>query len=418
MAEPASQGVLALLLSNRNLAAFIAGRFLLNCANQMQTVAISWVLYNMTDSALSLGYVGLTQFLPSVLLVLVTGQVADRYERRLVLAVTLFVQSLCAGALTYLVIGEHRAVWAFYLVLTVLGVARAFAYPAFQAMLPNLVGREIFPRAVALNTSTVQLSTIAGPAVGGAALSVSEGGVLAASGVMILLAAVAMASLRGIARPAVAAEAGGAWQTLAAGFDYICRNRLILGAVSLDMFAVLLGGATALLPIFARDILLAGPTELGLLRSAPAVGATLVGLSLAHRSLGRRAGWTMLGCVGLFGLSVIVFAYSRNLYLSLAALAVMGGADMVSVVIRHTMVQLSTPDNMRGRVAAVTGIFIGTSNDLGEFRAGFAAEWFGAVRAAALGGVGTLLVVAAWARLFPELRRADRFEDLTNLVIK
>jgi MFS family permease len=413
MSEPAAQGAIALLRTNRNLLRFILGRVLLNCANHMETVAIGWVVYNLTDSAASLGYVGLAEFLPSVVLVLITGHVADRVERRLILSIAMAVQGACAGAFTLLVAFGTEMVWPFYLVLVLLGSARAFAFPAFNALLPNLVDRAIFPRAVALSSSSNQLSTIVGPALGGIGLTFSESGVLGAACVLAFCAAFAMFGLRGIARPARVAE-GNAWERILAGFSYIRSNQLILGAISLDLFAVLLGGVTALLPIFARDILMAGPTELGLLRSAPAVGAALVGLTLAHRPLGNRVGLKMLGCVALFGFATILFAYSENLLLSIAAMVILGGADMVSVVIRQTMVQLATPDNMRGRVAAVHGVFVGASNDLGQFESGITAEWLGAVRAAALGGVGTIVVVLLWARLFPALRNADTFADLSK----
>jgi predicted MFS family arabinose efflux permease len=290
--------------------------------------------------------------------------------------------------------------------VALIGAGQAFLGPASQSLLPFLVAREDFPRAVAWNSSTFQVATIAGPAVGGLLYAFGPACVYAVSAGCYACAALLISSIRARLRVAAAVKPG--FDGILTGLRFVFSRPAILGAISLDLFAVLFGGATALLPIYARDILRVGPLGLGLLRSAPAIGAGIVALWLAQRPLTRRAGKRMFACVALFGIMTVVFGLSRSFFLSLASLAVLGAADMVSVVVRQTLVQINTPDEKRGRVSAVNSIFIGASNQLGEFESGLTASWFGVVPAAVLGGIGTLIVVALWAGLFPSLRRADK----------
>lgn len=396
-----------LFLGNRNVRAFAGIRACLALAGQMQTVAIGWYVYALTGSAWHLGLIGLVQFLPGVVLFPLIGHVADHYDRRLVVAATLWVQALASLALIVAVAQPDPSLWALYLIIVVIGGAKAFTMPALSSLLPNLVDAETFPRAVATGSSAFQVATIIGPAIGGL-LYVLDHLVTFGLAAAIYLAAILLVrgvTLRTDARPAHPAK--GADDGVLAGLRYIRTNPVLLGAISLDMVAVLLGGVTALLPIYASDILNVGPTGLGLLRSAPAIGATAVGLYLAQHSIERRAGALMLACVAGFGVATIVFSLSTSLWLSVAALIALGGCDMVSMVIRQTLVQLSTPDAMRGRVSAVSFLFIGASNQLGEFESGATAALMGVVPAAVLGGVGTLVVVGLWSVLFPALRRID-----------
>jgi MFS family permease len=385
------------------------GRFGGLIATQMQGVAVGWQVYTLTGRALDLGLVGLAQFLPALVFWPFTGHAADRFDRRRVLVACHALLALCAGALFLLSKMHTPHVGAIYGVLVVVGVARAFAGPAGHALLPNLVPPEELPSAIGWGSSVFQLSVVVGPALGGllhdwqgATFVYGTSAVLEVWSIGLLLA-VRTRSHGDI-------RSGVSWASVGAGLAYVFRKKILLGAISLDLFAVLLGGAIALLPIFARDVLQAGPLGLGLLRSAPAVGAAVTGLWLALRPLARRTGAIMFGCVFLFGVATIVFGLSRSLGLSLVALAVAGAADMVSVYVRHSLVQLQTPDAMRGRVAAVNLLFIGASNELGEFESGLTAEWFGAVPAAVIGGAGTCIVVLVWAALFPDLRRVDRLD--------
>jgi MFS family permease len=317
---------------------------------------------------------------------------------QVVVAVLLLAISLAPGA---------RAGWIFP-VIALIGVGQAFLGPASQSLVPFLVSKEDFPRAVAWNSSTFQVATIAGPAIGGLLYAFGPACVYAVSAGCYACSAFLISRIHTRLRVAAAAKPG--LDGLLTGLRFVFSRPLILGAISLDLFAVLFGGATALLPIYARDILHTGPWGLGLLRSAPAVGAAVVAFVLAHRPLARRAGTRMFLCVALFGVTTVVFGLSRSFLLSLTALALMGAADMVSVVVRQTLVQINTPDENRGRVSAVNSIFIGASNQLGEFESGVTAAWLGAVPAAVLGGLGTLAVVLVWAWLFPSLRRADRLD--------
>jgi MFS family permease len=380
-------------------------------ASQMQGVAVGWQVYEQTHRPLDLGYVGLAQFLPAVGLVLVTGHVADRFDRKRVLAVCHAALACCSLALFALARAHVTTPWPIYAALVSVGVARAFAAPASQALLARVVPVEAFPRALAWGASIMQVAMVGGPALGGVFYGVVHGAapVYATCAGMSLLASL-NAALIGVrtGRDDTGAKRPPALETLFAGIRYVRTNRVLLGAISLDLFAVLLGGAVALLPMYARDILITGPWGLGVLRSAPAVGALAVGIALAYRPVRRRAGAVMLACVALFGAATIVFGASRVFALSVAALLVVGAADMVSVFVRQTLIQLTTPDAMRGRVSAVNMVFIGASNELGEFESGLTAEWVGAVRAVVLGGAGTLLVVAVWSAIFPELRKVDR----------
>jgi len=398
----------ASLLSERSFVLFWFARVAAMIAHQMLAVGVGWQVYARTGSALDLGLVGLAQFVPSFLLVLIAGHVADRFDRRRVLQACMVVEALAAAGLA---LGSAQGWiterWIFVLVFIV-GAARAFQMPAMAALLPLLVPRSLFARAIASNSAATQAAVIAGPALGGLIYVAGAGAVYAASMAMFIVTGVITAAIRLKHSQGRTDEVG--LDSVFEGIRYIRSHPAILGAISLDLFAVLLGGATALLPVYARDILTTGPWGLGLLRSSTAVGALAMALYLARRPLKRRAGSLMFAAVALFGIATIVFGVSRSFALSLVALAVMGAADMVSVVVRSSLVQLKTPDAMRGRVSAVNALFIGTSNQLGEFESGVTAAWFGVVPSVVIGGLGTLAVVALWMRWFPELVRVDRLD--------
>jgi len=385
---------------------FWLGRIASTSAGQMMMVALGWQMYELTGSAWDLGLVGLAQFLPALLLALPAGHVVDRHDRARVLMVVLLVQVLAAAALGLASHAQAVSREAVLAVSVLLGALRAFQMPANQAMLPQLVGITLLPRALALSSGAMQAAIIAGPAIGGLVYAFGAEVVYAVSAAGFAAACIALSRVR--LRPVVLSDEPASWGTLLAGLSFIRQRPVVLGAMSLDLFAVLLGGATALLPLFARDILHAGPVALGLLRSAPAVGALLMSVLLARRPIERRAGHWLLGAVALYGVAMIVFGLSTAVWLSLGALVVSGAADMVSVVIRQTLVQLETPDDMRGRVSAVNSIFIGASNQLGEFESGVTAAWWGAVASVVAGGVGTMMVVGAWFHLFPALAGRDR----------
>ncbi|OJT17013.1 MFS transporter [Archangium sp. Cb G35] len=379
-------------------------------AVQIESVAIGWQVYELTGSALALGYTGLAQFLPFLAFSLIGGQVADRVDRRIILAVCQGVMLLCSLLLLSFSLGHIRDVRFVYGVLVLFGTARAFYSPAGSAITAHLVPTEDLSRAIAINSTTWQVATIAGPAVGGFLYQwVGATGSYVASASLCALTVVWILSLK--VRTGQASSEAFSMSTLLAGFRFVRRQRLLLGSITLDLFAVLLGGAVALLPIYARDVLHTGPWGLGLLRGAPAAGAALVAVVLAMRPLGGRAGWKMFVSVAIFGAATLVFGVSRSLPLSVLALAVAGAADMVSVVVRHTLELMATPDEMRGRVGAVNMMCVGASNELGEFRAGAFAEHVGVVPAVVAGAVGTLVVVALWAWVFPELRRVDQLEE-------
>jgi MFS family permease len=388
---------------------FQVARFFVTMALEMQSVAVGWQVYEITKRPLDLGFVGLAQFLPGILLLLVSGHAADRFDRRTLLASCYGGFAICSGILLAITLRGAHTVFPIYLVLVLVGVMRSFNGPTGQALLPQLVSEEHFPNAVAWGATIFQSATILGPALGGLIYAFSRGpAVVYATGLSAaLLAMLALLQIKPQREPRPREQIS--LTTVLAGFRYVWQKKLILGSISLDLFAVLLGGAVALLPVYAREILKTGPLGLGLLRSAPGVGAATMAIFLAHRPLRRRAGATMLWCVAGFGVFTIVFGLSRSLVLSLASLLLVGASDMVSVVIRLTLVQLATPDEMRGRVSAVNMLFIGASNELGQFESGLTAHWFGTVPAVVLGGVGTLVVIAAWTWLFPDLRRTDQF---------
>ncbi len=389
----------------RDLRLFLAGRFLSAMAVQIQNVAVGWLVYDMTRSPLALGLVGLAVFLPAVGFALVTGHVADHYDRRRILIGCYALTALTALGL--LACAYTRAdIRLIYALLLVFGVTRAFANPAGQALLPNLVPKHELGKAIAWGSSFWQTATILGPAIGGALYVFGDVVVFGAAALSFAVAAVMFLAVGHRQPPAGDADID--WRTVMAGIRFIRSQPAIFGAISLDLFAVLLGGATALLPIYARDILQVGPSGFGVLRSMPAAGALTMALYLGWRPLQRHVGRRMFVAVAIFGVATIGFGLSKSFPLSLACLYILGAADMVSVVIRQTLVQAETPDGMRGRVSAVNAVFIGASNELGEFESGAVAALIGTVGSVVVGGIGTLLVAALWAQWFPALRDRDR----------
>lgn len=397
-----------LLRRHLPFALFWWGRVATTMAFQMQAVAIGWQVYDFTGSALDLGLVGLTQFVPGFALSLVVGQIADRYDRRRVLRLCQGVEALAAAALALGSVFGWLGTGALFAAIFVIGAARACELPTLHALMPQLVPAALIPRAAAASASSNQTAIILGPALGGLAYALGPGVVYGLAGLGFLAASLLISLIPGTLPPPRRERFSLA--SLFGGIAFVRGHKAVLGAISLDLFAVLLGGATALLPIYARDILWTGPWGLGLLRSAPALGALSVSLLLARRPLGRGVGRILFASVAAFGLATIVFAVSTSFALSLAALTVLGAADAVSVVIRVSLVQIETPDEMRGRVSAVNAMFIGASNSLGEFESGVTAAWFGTVPAVLLGGVGTILVALLWLRLFPDLFRVERLE--------
>jgi MFS family permease len=394
-------------LRRSNFRHYMIVRVLTTTATEMQAVAVAWQIYALTHRPLDLGLVGLAQFLPGILLFLVTGQTADRFARQRILQICCGGFALCSLLLLGLTWRGMASIFPIYAVLLLNGAVRAFNGPAGQAFLPLLVTEEAFPKAVAWNSSIFQAATIAGPVVGGLLYGWTGSPAMVYSCAAVEYVA-ALAVLAGIRiRAAQGQRPAASYEMALEGLRYIRRNKLVLGAISLDLFAVLLGGAVALLPVYAREILKIGASGLGILRSAPGVGAVVTALAVSHWPLRRRAGVIMLWCVCGFGVFTVVFGLSRRPVLSLAALALIGACDMVSVIVRHTLVQLSTPDQMRGRVSAVNMVFIGASNEVGQFESGLTAQWFGTVPAVVLGGLGTIAIVALWAWRFPALRRVD-----------
>jgi MFS family permease len=387
---------------------YFLGRGFSAMAYQMGAVAVGWQVYALTHSAFDLGLVGLAQFVPMALLTFAAGHASDRYQRKHVLQWCQVTEAAAAAFLAWGTFAGWLSVGEIFAAVVVFGVARAFGSPASAAMLAGVVPEGLFQKGTAVASGAFQAATIAGPALGGFAYAVAPVLPYAAMTVLWVVASIANGAIR-MDRP-VAPKEPPSWGALFAGVDFVRRNPTILGTISLDLFAVLLGGATALLPIYARDILHTGPWGLGYLRAAPAVGALLMTVLLARRSLSRRVGMRMFQAVILFGLATIVFGLSRWFWASLLALFVMGAADTVSVVIRLSLVQLQTPDAMRGRVSAVNFLFINASNNLGEFESGFTAALLGAVPAAVLGGVGSVVVALLWMRLFPTLRDVERLE--------
>ena len=392
---------------------FQVARFLIVSAVEMQAVAVGWQVYEITKRPLDLGYVGLAQFLPGILLFPISGHASDRFERSKVLSVCYAGYAVCFALLLWLTERGVPSMRAIYVVLVLIGIVRSFNATASRSILPQLVPQKHFPNAVAWNASIFQAATILGPSFGGIVYAAFHGPSTVYLIAMVTGIGATISSFR--IKPEVKARPREpmTMKTVFAGLHYIWNKKLILGAISLDLFAVLLGGAVALLPVYAREILHTGPWGLGLLRTAPGVGAAVMAVLLAHRPLRGKSGPTLLWAVAGFGVFTIVFGISRSLILSLVALFLLGASDMISVIIRATLTQLATPDEMRGRVTAVDMIFIGTSNEFGQFESGITAQWFGTVPAVILGGVGTLVVIALWAWWFPELRHAGDLHAVT-----
>jgi MFS family permease len=412
MPAPADSRAGRVAFTHPDFVLFQTARFLIVAAVEMQAVAVGWQVYDISKRALDLGLVGLAQFLPGILLFLVSGHTSDRFDRRKVLGTCYAGYALCSGLLLFLALRDAHSVRPIYAVLILLGVVRSFNGTASRSILPQLVPDEHFANAVAWNATTFQAATILGPSLGGILYAAVHGPSAVYACAALTAVGAVVSTFRIKTRPQERRREPMTLTTVFAGLHFIWREKLILGAISLDLFAVLLGGAVALLPVYAREILHTGPWGLGLLRTAPGVGAAVMAVALAHRPLRGRAGPTLLWSVAGFGICTILFGVSTSLVLSLISLIFLGAADMVSVIIRATLVQLRTPDEMRGRVMAVDMVFIGTSNELGQFESGLTAQWFGTVPAVLLGGVGTLVVIAIWAWIFPELRRAG---DMTAM---
>lgn len=401
---------------SRDFRLYQTARLLVILGAEAQSVAVAWQVYQMTHSALDLGYTGLALFLPGLFFMLAAGHVADRYDRRKIILVCYGLQFVCSAALLWFALSGIRTVLPIYAVLVGIGLGRAFSGPAASAMVPSLVPKEHFVNAITWGASVYQIANMAGPAVGGLMFTLPLYGPLARWNGAAIVYAFTLSMLGcflvlvGMIRTRVERTEKKAFNlsTMLAGLKYVWETKLLLGSISLDLFAVLLGGAVALLPIYATDILHAGPRGLGLLRAMPSVGALTVSLTMLWKPIKRRAGLVMLCCVALFGGATVVFGLSRTMVISLIALVLVGASDMVSVVIRSSVLQLATPPEMRGRVSAVNWLFIGASNEFGEFESGLTAHWWGAVRAVVVGGVGSLVVTGAAAALFPALRRADK----------
>lgn len=379
-------------------------------------IVIGWQVYDIAretmglkEAAFRLGIIGLVQFVPLFLLTLVTGWTADRVDRRWIARAAVALELGCAAALAWFAASGTTTLNVLYAIAALLGVARAFAGPALGALAPNLVPREILPRAIAMSSIAWQAGSIAGPAIGGYLYAWSPQAPYAASAILFAISLAGLMMISPVERSSMAARLN-PWAQMVEGLRYVRRNRLVLGAISLDLFAVLLGGATAMLPVFARDVLHAGPEGLGHLRAAPAVGATLTAAFFAVRPLKSNVGVKMLLAVAAFGLATILFGLSRNMGFSLFYLAILGSADMFSVYVRQSLIQLYTPDSMRGRVGAVSSLFISASNELGEAESGFIGALIGPVASVIAGGVGALVVVVTWAFWFPELRKARTFD--------
>ncbi len=397
------------VLRHRDFSLYLAARFIAALGQQMLTVAVGWELYERTHLSLALGMVGLTQMVPMLLLILPAGHVADNYDRKRTILGMVFLATLSSTGLALISALQGHVLWI-YGCLFAAGVARTFLWPASQAFLPQLVPRRIFSRAVTWNTGAFHLSSVLGPAAGGALIALTHKAavVYAINAVATVVCLVLIALVR--SRQAVIPRAEMSLASLLAGFKFVYQTKIILGTITLDLFAVLLGGATALLPVYAKDILHAGPTGLGILQAALPLGSVVSAFYLAHRPPLQRAGRALIRAVAAFGVATIAFGLSRWFWLSFAMLFICGAVDNVSVVVRHTLVQLLTPDEMRGRVSAVNSLFIGTSNELGGFESGLVAQLFGPVISVVTGGVGTILVVIATALNWPEIRKYGRLD--------
>jgi MFS family permease len=405
----------ASLLRQRPFVLFWAARFLSSLGLQAQAVTIAWQVYTLARvgqhldvraAAFAVGMIGLAQFLPVVALTLPAGEMADRYDRRVIGVICLVVDAATTAALSGLAIAGVHAIWPIYIAAILFGAARTFLNPANTALGPMLVPRPLLPRAIAWNSLAWQSASIVGPAMGGILCAISPAVSFGAAFGFYAASAVCLLLIRAETKPVP--QTGSRWTLVKEGLAYVWNNKIVFGAISLDLFAVLLGGATALLPVFARDVLHVGPQGFGILRGGPALGAASVAIFLAAKPIRRKAGLVMFTGVAVFGAATVVFALSKVLALSVGALAVLGGADMLSVYVRQTLVQLVTPDAMRGRVGAVSTLFVGASNELGEFESGVAARLLGPVGAALFGGIGALVVTGLWSQLFPALRKADK----------
>jgi MFS family permease len=408
------------VLKNRDFSLYLAARFLSNIATQMLIVAVGWQVYRITGSVLDLGLIGLSQFLPFLCLVLFSGHAADQYDRRIILLLGLCAYFMCSIALLSFAVSNIRSTLPIFGVLAVYGITRAFQLPAAQSFVPTIVETGVLRNALALNSSANQVASITGPSVGGVLYALAESHVGRNSGASLVYGSAAMLLLTAAVlilsiakRRAPTPRASLSWDTLLQGIRFVWQRKTVLGAISLDLFAVLFGGAAALLPAYTRDVLHAGPAVFGCLRAAPGVGAGVTALYLAFRPIAHHVGVKMFAGVAAFGIATVVLGLTRQFWVAMIALVVLGVGDMVSVFIRGLLVQLETPDLIRGRVSAVNAVFIGASNELGEFESGTTAAWFGLVPAIVLGGALTLAVTFLWAwLLFPRLWRMQSFEQL------
>ena len=397
------------VLRYRGYAAYAAAKFCTTLCWQMLSVAVGWQVYALTHNPLDLGYLGLVQFLPFVVLVLPGGHTADRIDRRLILIAAYALAALCAGILAWYSVTGLHTVWPIFAVMGVFGAGRAFWMPASSAVTPNLVPPEAFPSAVALNSMLFEIGVIAGPALGGVLYLIGPSVVYCAVAALLFLAVALIFAIKPVRARDAAEASSDTTAHLLEGLRYVLHQKALLGAISLDLFGVLFGGATALLPAFAQDVLHVGPAGLGLLRTATGVGAAMTAIALVVSPIERHVGRWMFAGVSLFGAATMMFGLSYSFPLSFAALVLLGAGDMVSVYIRQVLIQLETPDAIRGRVSAVGSMFVGASNELGEFESGLTARWFGLMPAVVLGGAVTLAVVGSYLKLFPELRVMDRF---------
>lgn len=402
-------------LRHRDFGLFWSGMFLVNIAVQIEAVTIGWQIYgigratmSIGESAFLVGMVGLVQFVPLFFLTLWAGSLADRHSRRAIVMIALAVETVCVLGLVAVALEEEPKVSHIFAIAAAFGAARAFLSPASSATVPMLVPKSDMPQAISLKSLAWQTAVIVGPWIGGLLCAVSTALAYAVTAGLYLAGLAIIALMRANTTPE--RQPGSQIQQIKEGLVYTWQNKIVFGAISLDLFAVLLGGATALLPAFASDILKVGPEGFGILRSGPAIGAVLMALALARWPLKRKAGQRMFLAVGAFGLATVVFGLSQNMWLSVLALAVLGAADMISVYVRQTLVQIVTPDHMRGRVSSVSGLFISGSNELGEFESGVVSRFIGPVAACVAGGIGTMGVTALWAWMFPDLRRADRLD--------
>jgi MFS family permease len=418
MSAPAAEidaPTLRALLAQRSYVRMWSARLVGNLAGQIQAIALAWQVYtvarvhgSVAEGAFAVGMLGLSSFLPMFLLALIAGETADRHDRRAIMAIANLVELACAGALCALAYTGSVALWPIYLIGVAFGAARAFFQPASGALGPTLVPLKLLPRAIAMNSLSWQLASVVGPAIGGFLVAGSSALAFGVAGA--LFAASSLLLLTFASPPQSGAQGASRLEQIREGLDYLWTNPFVLGSISLDLFAVLLGGATALLPVYARDVLHAGSMGFGILRAAPSVGGVTMAVVLSTRPIRRQAGVKMFLGVAGFGMATVVFALSKSIALSVAALILLGASDMVSVFIRSSLVQIRTPNEMRGRVGAVSSLFIGASNELGDFESGTVARFLGPVGAALFGGIGSLAVTGLWATIFPELRKADRLE--------